>query len=896
MTNLEGAVARARDHAPYLAHLIERHPGVVEALANTPPGDVIAQAILPFAQQPVADRLRAEKGVVGLVTALADLAGLWRLEDVTGALSRFADRALDEAIATALAERYPDDEARGFAAIALGKQGSFELNYSSDLDPIFLYDPQTLPRRAREDVAEAAVRLGRRVLEIMQARTGGGYVFRVDLRLRPNPEATPIVLPVDAAISYYESAALPWERAAFIRARACAGDAALGRYFMDALRPFVWRRALDFTAIRETRAISVRVRDHYAQGQKLGPGFDIKRGRGGIREVEFFAQIHQMIFGGRDPALRAPATLDALAALAGAGHIDAAVAADLSAAYRLYRTVEHRLQMVDDRQTHRLPEDPAALDNVARLDGRADGLELVATLAGPVARVGAVYDLLTVDDTPAVEATGEALPTLLDRLDFDEEMRARVTRWRSYEARALRTTVARDAFEAILPGLLEAVAATPGPAETMARLDRFLERLPSGVQFFELLRANPALIALFARLLGFAPSLAEALAARPVLIDGLLDASAYAPVPDVDALADEMRQGLRDDAPVETVLDAVRWRVAERRFALGVQMIEAMTDPLEIAAAHARLAEAALHVVADAVSRDFAVRHGRVPGGRLLVLGLGRLGGGALTAASDLDLIYLFSGDFMGESDGAKPLAATLYFNRLVQRISAGLSAPTAQGPLYEVDTRLRPSGNQGLIAVSIDSFAKYEREDAWTWEHMALARARVVHGAAQDRDEVAAIIDEILRRARESAQLRADVRKMRADIRDHKPPAGPLDVKLIAGGLIDLEFVIHYHQLLSGAGLSPFLAEAIAGLAQAGHLPAELGQAHDLMTRLLVTLRLIAPGVAEEEQLSEWVRALVATACGFDDWPALMAGYAQALALVSALWQQIANEGDDAQ
>ena len=874
---------------------MDRHPAVAEALATQAPEQVIAQESLRFAGQPPPDRLRGEKAVLALVVALADLSGIWGLEAVTGALSRFADRALDEAIMTALVERYPDDPPRGFAAIALGKQGSFELNYSSDLDPIFLYDPATLPRRAREDVAEAAVRLGRRVLEIMQGRTGGGYVFRVDLRLRPNPEATPIVLPVDAAIGYYESAALPWERAAFIRARACAGDAALGRYFMDALRPFVWRRALDFTAIRETRAISLRVRDHYAQGQSLGPGFDIKRGRGGIREIEFFAQIHQMIFGGREPALRTPATLDALAALADAGHVEQAVADDLGAAYRLYRTVEHRLQMVDDRQTHALPENPEALDNVARLDGRADGLALVAALAGPVARVGAVYDLLTIDTAPGAETAAEALPALLDRLDFNEDMRGRVARWRGYDARALRSAAARDAFEAILPGLLEAVAATPAPDETMARLDRFLGQLPSGVQFFELLRANPALIALLGRLLGFAPSLAEALAARPVLIDGLLDASAYAPVPAVEALAAEMRQGLGDDAPVEDVLDAVRWRVAERRFALGVQLIEAMAAPLEVSAAHGRLAEAALKVVADAVIADFEARHGRVPDARLVVLGLGRFGGGALTAASDLDIIYLFSGDFMGESDGARPLAATLYFNRLVQRVSAGLSAPTAQGPLYEVDTRLRPSGNQGLIAVSIDSFAKYEREDAWAWEHMALTRARVVYGAAPDRAAVDAIIEEILKRPRDSGQLRADVRKMRAEIRAHKPAAGPLDVKLIDGGLIDLEFVVHYHQLLTGEGLSPRLDEAIAGLVAAGHLPAGFAGAHDLLTGLLVTLRLIAPKAATEADLSEWVRGLVATACGFGDWQALHTAYEEARLLVSACWAEIADKGDDA-
>ena len=385
-----GAIARARANAPFLSILLDREPALAARLAAGEAPDLASFRADP--EEPIMRALRQARRQLALAAAIGDLAGALDLTGVTGALTAFADHALDAAIRTAIAERTPDAEPVGFVALALGKQGSYELNYSSDIDPIFLFDPATLPHREREDAQEAAVRIGKRVLEILQTRDGDGYVLRVDLRLRPSPEATPIALSVEAAIGYYESQALPWERAAFIRARACAGDVALGARFLATIRPFVWRRALDFGAIGEIRGISRRIRGHH-KGQDFGPGYDLKRGRGGIREVEFFAQIHQLIHGGRDPSLRAPATRDALAALAAAGHIGAEDSRALSQAYVLLRTIEHRVQMVDDRQTHELPMGDR-LDGVARLHGLDDGAALLDLLRGPVARVGTVYDAI----------------------------------------------------------------------------------------------------------------------------------------------------------------------------------------------------------------------------------------------------------------------------------------------------------------------------------------------------------------------------------------------------------------------------------------------------------------------------------------------------------------------
>jgi len=835
--------------------------------------------------------LRREKGAISLVLALADLAGLASLEEVTFALSDFADRALEVALAEVMADR--GAEPRGFAIIALGKHGSRELNYSSDIDLLFLFDPTTLPLRPREEPGQAAVRIGQRLVEILQKRTAEGYVFRVDLRLRPSSEITPVALPVDAAISYYESSALAWERAAFIRARHVAGDAALGRYFLDAVHPFVWRRSVDFGAVGEIRAISGRIRSHYATGQVLGPGFDLKRGRGGIREIEFFAQILQLIHGGRDPELRAPATLDALAALADAGHMEPGEAEILGTAYRLLRTVEHRLQMIDDRQTHSLPADSPALDAVARLHGMESGAELITALAGPVEAVGTLYDRLGEQEKTRLPLSETALDLWLEEAGYDDVAgaRARIAGWRSGKARALRSPAAREAFETMLPGLLISFGRGPEPARTINRFDDLVARLPSGVNFFRLIDARPGLADHVAAILSHAPLLADQLGRRPDLLEGLIDATAFEPLPPIADLIGELDAPERESEDYQMLLDRVRRRVNERRFALGVQLIAARRDPLEVARDQSYLAEAAIGVLAAAASAEFERVHGRIPGGGLLILALGRLGGEALTNASDLDLVYLFEGPLDRQSDGSRPLRATDYFNRLAPRITAALSVATAAGPLYPVDTRLRPSGADGMLAVSLESFADYQREKAWTWEHMALARARPVFGSAEGRASLSAVIDEVLRIDRDRAALIEDVSRMRAEMARHKPPAGTLDVKLGDGGLVDLEFAVHTLQLASHVGLDPHLEIALAALAVAGLAPPEADPALRLLTRMLIMQRLLAPGAAEPAEAS---RPLFAAACGLQDWDALLAAHGEARQSVADFWGRVrGREGE---
>ncbi|WP_293881391.1 bifunctional [glutamine synthetase] adenylyltransferase/[glutamine synthetase]-adenylyl-L-tyrosine phosphorylase [Sphingomonas sp.] len=859
-----------------------RRPEIVVLLEA---GDIEgAVAAAPEATGPVGRRLRIERDRLALALAIGDLAGALSLERVIQTLSDFADLALELAIGEAMRQRTPDASPAGFAVIALGKHGSRELNYSSDIDPILIYDPGTIPLRPREDPAEGAVRIAKLVVHLLHTRDGDGYVFRVDLRLRPSPEATQIALPVEAAISYYESSALGWERAAFIRARAAAGDVAMGQDFLAAITPFVWRRSLDFGAVGELRAMSQRIRAHHAAGQKFGPGFDLKRGRGGIREIEFFVQIQQLIRGGRDPALRVPDTIGAIAALAAAGWITAPEANTLDTAYRLFRTIEHRLQMVDDRQTHTLPTDARALDDVARLHGLVDGAALLALLAPHIDAVGTLYDALDSDAPQRVPAQANAAFAQAGYAD-PAAMARRVADWRSGKVRALRSPAALEALEAALPGLIVAFGAAPDPDDALAAFDRLVSGLPSAINLFRLLEAQPVLRQQLVEILSHAPTLAEALGRRPALLDRLIDATAFDPVGDVATLVAEMHDGSGD---VEAQFDRVRHIVGDHRFALGTQIVEGRADPIAVAAGYARVAEAALVSIAQTVIADFEGKHGVITGSELVVLALGRFGGGLLTHASDLDLVYLFTGDFQSESDGKKPLGASHYYNRLAQRLTAGLSVATSAGALYEVDTRLRPSGKQGPLVVSFDSFARYQSENAWTWEHMALTRARPVFGSATARAELATIIGAVLRTPRDVGALATAVVAMRSDIAAHKPPLGALDVKLAEGGLVDLEFFVHFQQLANVIGLVPDLRDAIVALSSGGVAAPELRAAHDLMTRVLVTLRLVSPAM---DVPAPATCAVVARACGADDWTDLMARLDVARASVKAHWNLVVEK-----
>ncbi|MEO5774198.1 MAG: bifunctional [glutamine synthetase] adenylyltransferase/[glutamine synthetase]-adenylyl-L-tyrosine phosphorylase [Sphingomicrobium sp.] len=879
------AIDRARLHSPFLREAMNARADLLETFDGQGARAAIAAA-LESTDPDVAVELRRRRQGLALAVALGDLAGELDLEQVTRALSDFADYAIDRAVKAAILERVPDAEPEGLAVIALGKLGSHELNYSSDVDLLLLFDPDRLPRRGRDDAGEAAVRVGRRVVELLQARTAHGYAARVDLRLRPSPEATPIALSLNAAISYYESSALAWERAAFIRSRACAGDIALGERFLDAISPFVWRRSLDFGAIDEIRQISLRIRDHYEQVQAFGPGFDLKRGRGGIREAEFFTQVQQLIHGGREPQLRTPATLDAVAALQAADHMDAQTASEIAQGYRLFRTVEHRVQMIADQQTHRLPRDAEAMDEVARLHGLDDGAALLGLLEPHVTAVGARFDRLVTETGDRLSSDPDVLKRELAELGFAdvEQPAARIAEWRWGRARALRSAAAQSAFEAMLPGLMRAIASGPHPEQALNRFADVIGRMSSGVNLFRLLEARPALARELVAILSHAPLLADQLAARPDLLDGLIDQSSFELPRSAESVAERLRAAMAGE-PYDRALDKARRVVNERRFALGVQLIAAAGDALEVAAGYSDVAEGTLVALADAAEAEFREAHGAIPGGELLMLGLGRLAGRSLTPVSDLDIIYIFDAPQGAMSDGRRSLSATDYYNRLANRVTSALSVPTAAGRLYDIDTRLRPQGAKGMLAVSLQGFVDYQRSEAWTWEHMALCRSRAVRGSAEGRARLEEKLHAILRAPHDAQKVRADAVRMREEVRRHKPPFGPLDIKLGRGGLVDLEFTIHTLQLIHGAGLHPHLEQAIAELSGAGLLESALQADLCLLARMLVVLRLVSPG-GEEPPLES--HELIAFMCGHDNWDALLAAHLEARQRVDAAWRTV--------
>jgi glutamate-ammonia-ligase adenylyltransferase len=584
--------------------------------------------------------------------------------------------------------------------------------------------------------------------------------------------------------------------------------------------------------------------------------------------------------------VRSPATLDGIEALHAAGRLDDAMARELASAYRLLRTIEHRVQMVDDAQTHLLPAESRALDNVAQLDGLANAGALIAELRPHVDAVGRIFDSLASDERGIFSNDPDILGSELAALGFADPARAarHVAHWRSGKARSLRSPAARQAFEAMLPALLPAIAAGATPDQALNRLSDIVERLSSGVNFFRLLEARPQLAELLAKVLAHAPALADQLARRPELFEGLFDASSFAMPPHADEFANLLTAAMRGH-PYDIALDRVRRLVNERRFALGVQLIDRRRDPLEVTEGYARVAEGALVALADATTREFEQVHGKFPNGELVILGLGRLGGHSLTHASDLDIIYLHTAEPDRRSEGRKPLGPNDYFNRLASRVTAALSVPTAAGPLYDVDVRLRPGGAKGMLVVSLEAFEQYQRKEAWTWEHMALCRARPVFGSPERRGEVSAMIGSILRMPRDRAKVIADAVKMRADMERHKSAKSAIDVKLGPGGLVDLEFATHVLQLTTGIGLDTRLENALEALAAESLIQANVVDALKLLSRMLVMMRLVAP--ADVKPTSEtW--QLVAEACGASSWDELLAEHDAARQRIAELWSSI--------
>jgi glutamate-ammonia-ligase adenylyltransferase len=831
-------------NSPYLADLARRDPDTLLAICAEGPDAVCDRALSRLgavgaheSREMVAAEMRAAKRAVALAAAIADIGGAWTLEQVTGTLSDLADGALRLTTAHLLLRAHDRGDLRlphpaapsrgsGFAVLAMGKLGARELNFSSDVDLVLIYDSAALPY-TEAGVGATFTRLARDLVSLMQQRDANGYVFRTDLRLRPDPGSTPLAVSLSTALAYYEASALTWERAAMIKARPVAGDLALGRRFLDAIKPVIWRRHLDFAAIADIRTMKSRMDGHIdaalpmegtAETRLLG--HDLKLGEGGIREIEFCAQTLQLVWGGRNPSLRLAPTLPALEAAAKAGHLPGAAVEKLSAAYVFLRRAEHRLQMVADRQTHRLPETAEGFADFAHFFGFRDEAGFATEAFRHLKRVHQAFDRLLEKPADPPDLAYADPQAQLPHAPPGEA--APWVAWLEGRPRALRTERARELLRELLPSLAAVVAQQPHPALVWRRLDDLIYRLPAGVQIFSMLRHHPALLERLAVVLGAAPSLAEHLASVPSALEGLFSPQ------DIDhdpgaALAAQ----LTDSDGLDQALGIATRFVRGEEFRLATAELDGRIDQDEAGLARTELADAAITQLLPLVLAEHERRYGKLRGGGLVVVALGKAGSQEMMAGSDLDLMLVYDHpEAAGESSGRTRLPASQYYARAAQAVVAALTVPTRDGKLYEVDMRLRPSGNKGPVAVSLSALARYHRESAWTWERLALTRARVVAGPPRLRAKVSKALHNALAEG-DRARVAADTVAMRRRLLAELPPHGPWDVKLRRGGLLEVEFLAQALQLLQAQQrgiLNPTTRCALRNLSRMGVLTPDEG------------------------------------------------------------------------
>jgi glutamate-ammonia-ligase adenylyltransferase len=905
--------------SPYLAGLARRDPERLRTLLACDPDarleDLLARTAQAGTLEPVeaGEILRRLKAELHLLTALCDLGGVWGLDQVTGALTRFADASVAAALSTLaraeieagrLARLGDGDEGPvpGWFCIAMGKQGAFELNYSSDIDVSVFFDPERLEPALVEGVEAQAfcVRLTQRLAEMMQVRTGEGYVFRIDLRLRPDPSSTPPAMPTPAALEYYETVGQNWERAAFIKARFCAGDAAAAAEFLGELSAFVWRKNLDFASIADIHSIKRQIHAHKGGDTLTVPGADLKLGRGGIREIEFYVQTQQLILGGRNPALRSRRTLDALQALVEAGHVTAEAGAELAEAYDRLRAVEHRVQMLADEQTHRLPENDTERKRVAALYGFALLRSFDAAMGRTLKTVNARYGELFPEEEQlsskfgslvftGVEDDPETLETL-KRMGFSNpaQVSQTIRNWHHGHIPATRTERGRELFTRLAPKLLDAAQASGAPDAAFNRFSDFFSRLSSGVQLQSLFLAQPRLFDLVVEVMAFAPRLATTLARRPAALDAMLDAAFFQTIDvDEDRVVMNLAVSRAADGGFEAVMDAVRRIHREQAFRIGVQVMNGGTTAEAAGQAFADLADLCLEALAP-VSLAETERLGGAFPGEVAVVALGKAGSREMSAGSDLDLMTLYRASDPAAMSETKAWGAETFYGRFTQRLIAALSSQTAEGGLYEVDMKLRPSGTKGPVAVSFKAYEAYYADEAETWELMALTRARVAWASSPAfAAEATAAIEAALRRPRERAKIAADVREMRELMERERPPHGDWDLKLGPGGLVDIEFAAQFLQLAhaaQGGPLSPNTAQALAAF----DAPEALRDAWRLQQDLTQLLKVALGDGADPAEEPKAFRALLARAGGVRDFRALKTRLAKAQAAARKAYEDV--------
>ncbi len=919
------------DHSRYLWALIQEDPERLVRLLRRPPDeslDALIQALGLRRDDDEAELMRALRGAkreAALLIALADIGDAWDVVATTEALTRFADAAVRAALAFLLRKQArakilaldadaPDiGSDSGLVVLALGKHGARELNYSSDIDLIVLFDPSRASIPEGVEPGPLFVRLTKALARVLQERTGEGYVLRVDLRLRPDPASTPVALSTLSAYQYYETVGQNWERAALIKARPAAGDLKLGERFLGDLAPFIWRKYFDYAAIADIHAMKRQI--HAVRGHEhvVVPGHDVKLGRGGIREIEFFVQTQQLIFGGRRPQMRGSRTLDMLQQLCADKWIGADAVEDLSSAYAFLRRVEHRLQMVADEQTQRLPFERDALTRFARFCGYARLHGFTTDLTRHLTQVERHYARLFEDAPELSVASGDLVFTgvtddpatigTLRALGFQRpDVAAETVRgWHFGRRAAVRSARAREVLTELTPALLEAFAGSGDADAALSAFDEALARMPASVELLSILRSNASLRELFGDVLGSAPRLAQVIANRPHVLDAAIDPSRSLDFDnsfDDEAMGERVETFVTQGQSYEDALNRARDFAAEETFHIGLNLLSGRLDPDRAGRAYSALAQGLIAALLKRVLDAFAAEYGRIRGGRVAIVALGKLGSREMTAASDLDLllIYDFPAD-ASESDGRRRLGPGVYYARLTQRLISALTAPTKAGCLYEVDMRLVSSGGFGKpLATQFASFQLYQQDEAETWEHMALTRARFVAGDASLGANVAKTVRQTLTREREPAKISRETRAMRALIAKEKGDADVWDLKLALGGLIDIEFIAQYLQLAFAhdypAILDVSTRKVVEEAGRARLVTPEQAEilidAHRLYTDATQFMRLSTSGSFDPAKAAAGVKRRIAAASGFPDFEAFAAALGDARKRVRSVFEAI--------
>lgn len=779
--------------------------------------------------------LRQEKNKMALLIAFGEITGLFSGKEAMECLSKFADLTINKATDFLLKEYSKlkliklEDEANpilnsGIVILAQGKLGSFELNYSSDIDLCVFFEDEKLEYLGRKSLQQQYIQLAKDITDILSRRTADGYVFRVDMRLRPDPASNPLAVSLDKAEIYYFTIGQNWERAAMIRSRFICGDEESYDIFKGFMDKNIWRKSLDFETIEDIHSIKRQIDTKQGIHPEKLFGYNLKLGKGGIREIEFFVQTQQLIWGGRKPNLRKRDTIEALKALEDIGEIDLETAQQLEEVYNFYRMVEHRLQMVNDEQTHSLPKDSEKMEEIAKFCGFENKDIFIEKFIEKISIVKKHYSKLFETSPELTANIGEEAGSLiftgasnhpdtldtLAKLGYKEPQKISeiIRGWHYGRYNCTEKARSRAVLTKLIPSIVIDFSKSADPDSAFIRFDEFLSRLPKGSQIFSMLLANPSILKLLSEIMGGYPKIAKNLTKNVFLLDYVLAPEFYSNLPKIKQLEKNLDENLREKIDIEEIYETIKDWSNDRKFRVGIQFIRNQASVEETFRNLTNIAEVAISKILEKTIENFEAEIGHIEGGNFAVIAMGKLGSKELTFESDLDLVFVYEHDenvFTVENSNITPIS---YYTRIANKIIYALSSISVTGKLYDVDLRLRPLGDSGPVASNLKTFDEYynnqnqQNSNAWLWEYLVLTKARLIGKNKEFNKRVETIIRQKLFFEWEWSEFDKEIEYIYTKFRDSKKIISEFDIKNTVGGLFDLEFMIRYLQLKNLAKL----------------------------------------------------------------------------------------------